>query len=73
LKLGKGRHEIDEVKTLVSITANKREIKDFPKLPSVSSFISKTLHTMLYHKYYKFKIKLILLNLAWLPLDLLLL
>jgi len=25
------------------ITANKREIKDFPKLPSATSFIRKTL------------------------------
>jgi hypothetical protein len=29
------------------ITADKREIKDFPKLPSVTSFIRRTLGAML--------------------------
>jgi len=28
------------------ITADKREIKDFPKLPSATSFIRKTLYEM---------------------------
>jgi len=31
-------------------TAYKREIKDFPKLPSATSFIRKTLYAMLYPK-----------------------
>ena len=29
------------------ITADKREIKDFPKLPSATSFIRKTLYAIL--------------------------
>ena len=32
------------------ITADKREIKDFPKLPSATSFICKTLYERLANK-----------------------
>jgi len=35
------------------LTADKREIRDFPKLPSATSFIRKTLGAMLIGGYYE--------------------
>jgi len=34
------------IKVKLRLTADKREIKDFPKLPSVTSFIRRTLAEM---------------------------
>jgi len=35
---------------LLRLTADKREIKDFPKLPSATSFIRKPLYAIVYDK-----------------------
>ncbi len=40
------RHFVFCLASFGHLTADKREIKDFPKLPSATSFISKTLSKM---------------------------